>query len=69
MLHLSIEMRNESQIEGQRLNWLVLGMIGFGASLAIHEDFHSFWLRTLIAGIGGGFLGYCLSQWQSGEDV
>ena len=63
-----IEMDNESQISGQRISWLVLGMIGYGASLALHEDFHSFWFRTFIAAVGGGMLGHCLSQWRSDDE-
>jgi len=60
---------DDSQVFRERLGWLVIGLIGFGISLAVDEDFHSFWIRTVIVAAGGGILGYGFSRCRGGDDL
>jgi hypothetical protein len=48
---------NRSRLTGPQINQIVIGVVLFGVLMGIREEFHSIWLRAVVAGCAGGVLG------------
>jgi hypothetical protein len=46
---------------GYRWIWLVLAILAFGLLMGAREDFHSFWIRALLAGCAFAILAGTIS--------
>ena len=51
----------QSQSVGYRWIWLVLALFAFGLLMGAREDFHSFWIRALLAGCAFAILAGTIS--------
>ena len=41
--------------------FLVIGTFGiFALAMAVRGDFDTWWKRSLVSGVGGGFMGYAI---------
>jgi hypothetical protein len=44
-------------VPGFEIVRLVVGIILFAVLMGLREDFHSFWMRAIVAGCAGGAIG------------
>ena len=49
--------RGPPQVPGWEIARLLIGIVLFGVLMGLREEFHSFWMRALIAGCAGGAIG------------